>query len=490
MQEVKNYKKSILKNSIWQTASRVVSILVGIMSAMILTRYLGPRGYGEFNSVIVYTSIFAVIADLGVYQILLRELSQNENERDKIMGNVFVWRALSSFLSFFLAAVLGFLLPYRDVIKYIIIIESIRSFVYAIRAFYITDFQYKLRMDIASIGDIINRVSFIVFIYIASRFNLSLFIIFLFIFLATLLDFGFIWASFKKICGGFKYRFEKSYIKDFIKESWPIGVAGLLGMIHFKGDTFLLSIFKPQEDVGIYSASYRIFENLIFLPGIFLGLVFPRLSYFAKNDKHHLKVFFQKIFNIMIFSVLPLTLFFALLAPYIVQIIAGPEYFGSIFPTMILSISLIAIFLSAPFSQLIIATGKQKTLVVTSLIVMTVNIILNLIFIPKYSYTAAAIITLSTEFLLMILLIIFTKVQNNFLPKLTILFKLIIPSVILVLMMLVFKKYVPFASFQSQRIIVSVIEIGLLMIVSFAMYFIFSLFFKAFSKSFVKKLVQ
>jgi len=261
-------------------------------------------------------------------------------------------------------------------------------------------------------------------------------------------------------------------------------------MIHFKGDTFLLSIFKPQEDVGIYSASYRIFENLIFLPGIFLGLVFPRLSYFAKNDKHHLKVFFQKIFNIMIFSVLPLTLFFALLAPYIVQIIAGPEYFGSIFPTMILSISLIAIFLSAPFSQLIIATGKQKTLIVTSLIVMTVNIILNLIFIPKYSYTAAAIITLSTEFLLMILLIIFTKVQNNFLPKLTILFKLIIPSVILVLMMLVFKKYVPFASFQSQRIIVSVIEIGLLMIVSFAMYFIFSLFFKAFSKSFVKKLVQ
>lgn len=490
MQEVKNYKKAIFKNSIWQTVSRVVSILVGIFSAMILTRYLGPRGYGEFNSVIVYTSIFAVIADLGVYQILLRELAQKPGQREKIMGNVFVWRALSSFISFTIAAVLGFALPYRDLIKYIIIIESIRSFVYAIRAFYITDFQYKLRMDIASIGDIINRVSFIIFIYLAAHFNLSLFIIFLFIFLATLLDFGFIWASFKKICGGFKYKFEKSYIKDFIKESWPIGVAGLLGMIHFKGDTFLLSIFKPQEDVGIYSASYRIYENLVFLPGIFLGLIFPRLSYFAKNDKYHLKIFFQKIFNIMLFSVIPLTLFFALLAPYVVQVMAGPGFFNSIFPTTVLSIALIAIFMAAPFSQLIIATGKQKTLIVTSLIVMAINIVLNLIFIPKYSYTAASIITLSTEFLLMILLASFAKAQNKFWPKLNILLKLIIPSVILVLIVLVFKKYLPFASFESQRTLIELIEIGALMIVSFAAYFIFSLFFKAFSKNFIKRTLK
>lgn len=485
-----SYKRKIFTNSIWQITSRLVSAAVGIGSAMILTRYLGPTGYGEFNSVIVYVSLFVVIADLGVYQILLRELSQNQADREKILGNVFVWRVISSLITFILAAIVSFALPYRDLIKYLILIECARGFVYAIRAFYVVDFQLKLRMDIASVGDILNRVVFIVLIYFAAKYNLGLLVIFVFIFFSTLVDISWIYYNFKKISGKFKYGFDKKYLKSFLKESVPLGIGGLLGMIHFKGDTFLLSLLKPQADVGIYSASYRVFENLVFLPSVFLGLTFSRLANLAQNNIEDFKSFFQKNLNILIICAIPLTVFFAMYAPEVVKIIAGKQFYGSIYPTKVLAFAIIPIFIACPFLQLFVALKKQMTLVWTTLFIVVLNIILNLIFIPIYSYNGAAVITLITEVIFMTIMVIKAYKLIKYLPKFKLILKLIIPIIITFGFLFLMRLILPFSVFETQRVLVEILELAGIFILTLAIYFGVSVIFNIIPYRFIKEIVR
>ncbi len=473
----RTYKQQIFSNTLIQTIAKVVSIFVGIGSAMILTRYLGPAGYGEYNTVIVFVFIFSIISDLGVYQILLRELSQKEDEREKILGNIYFWRIISSFSIFFLAAIIGFCFPYGQIVKYAIVIEAARSFVYAIRTFYVTDFKLKLRMDIASYGEILNRISFILLLFVVFYYNLNFVTIFIFIFLATVIDYLWVAFYFRKISDKIKPRFDSQYLKLFLKESLPVGVSVFLGMLHFKGDTLLLSILKSPEDVGIYSVGYRILENVVMLPGLFLAIIFPKLSQLAINRKKDLAIFFNKTVKILIIAVLPISLFLIVLAPWIVTLIAGPEYSAAIWITRILSLAVIAIFLSAPYIQLLIAARKQNILAWISLVTVIVNLGLNLIFIPKYSYQGAAVITLLTEILLAILVIIASQKLTNYKIRWSNLL-IIFPLFLDLFLLWIFTKLVDLNIFTQQLIFIQLLEIIFLILLFGLTHVVFSIKFK------------
>ncbi len=106
--------KKIYTNTIAQITSKILTALISIVMIKILTTYLDVAGYGLYSKIYNYLSIFAIIADLGLYTITVRELSANKDDPhmvDKIASNVLTLRTLSGALIILFSLSIGFFTP-------------------------------------------------------------------------------------------------------------------------------------------------------------------------------------------------------------------------------------------------------------------------------------------------------------------------------------------------------------------------------------------
>jgi O-antigen/teichoic acid export membrane protein len=93
--------RKIYTNTIAQIAGKLLTALISIAMIKVLTNYLDIAGYGLYSKIYNYLSIFAVIADLGLYTITVRELTKHEDDQkmvEKISSNVLTLRTASGLL--------------------------------------------------------------------------------------------------------------------------------------------------------------------------------------------------------------------------------------------------------------------------------------------------------------------------------------------------------------------------------------------------------
>jgi O-antigen/teichoic acid export membrane protein len=93
--------KKIYTNTLAQIAGKIITALISIFLIKVLTGYLDVAGYGLYSKIYNYLSIFAVIADLGLYTITVRELTRYQDDPEmvaKISGNILSLRTLSGIL--------------------------------------------------------------------------------------------------------------------------------------------------------------------------------------------------------------------------------------------------------------------------------------------------------------------------------------------------------------------------------------------------------
>lgn len=81
-------KNQIIKDAFWQVLGRVVSALGGFITIRMMTPFLGPLRYGDYNTILKYFAIWSALADLGLYTIALRELGRLKSDITKDGGEI------------------------------------------------------------------------------------------------------------------------------------------------------------------------------------------------------------------------------------------------------------------------------------------------------------------------------------------------------------------------------------------------------------------
>ena len=69
-------RKNILKNVYWAVLGKIINILSGLFVGILVARYLGPENFGLMNYVISYVTLFSILANFGLDNIEIRELSK------------------------------------------------------------------------------------------------------------------------------------------------------------------------------------------------------------------------------------------------------------------------------------------------------------------------------------------------------------------------------------------------------------------------------
>jgi O-antigen/teichoic acid export membrane protein len=190
--------------------------------------------------------------------------------------------------------------------------------------------------------------------------------------------------------------------KEIWDISWPIAMTIALTLVYFRADTIILSLVRPQAEVGIYGASYKVLDILVQFPYLFLGLLLPLLSRFYTENKKLFNLTVEKVFDFLMIATLPMIAGMIVLGEQIMTFVAGDEFIISGVLLKILIFAVAAIYIAALFGYAIVAANLQKLMIKYYLINAVISIGLYIVLIPLYSYWAAAILTVFTEMFILI----------------------------------------------------------------------------------------
>lgn len=424
--------QKIAYNALISSIARVLGTVLAIVIVGLSTRYLGDKGFGQYVIILAYLYIFSVLADIGLYSVVVRDISKEGADESKITSVALSMRAIVGLLSFGVAVLFVRFLPYGEEVKIGMPLAAIGFWALSNTQVLIGVFQKYLKMGRVSFAELFGRMTQLILVLAAVRYDWGFIGIVGALAISSLATFFLTFyfaAKFIKI----RIDLDFAYWKKMFLESYPLAVSALLVVIYFKADTIILSLMKSPEDVGIYGVAYKIMENLIFFPAMFTGLVVPQITKSFKIDMKRFFRIIQKSFNFLtMLAVLVLGGTLAL-SGKIVDLIAGKGFSEAAPVLNILAFGLFFIFLGALFSNIIIVIGKQRSLIKIYLIGAIINVVFNLVFIPQYSYTAAAYATFITEAVVTLLMIKVVYSSVNFLPQVEKLLKFAVSAAIMAL---------------------------------------------------------
>ena len=246
------------------------------------------------------------------------------------------------------------------------------------------------------IGSVINLALVLLFVFL----NFSIFFI-LFAFVASSFLSALLLIKFSKE-PVWPLSFDKAFAKEIFTKSFPIGLMLIFNLVYFRADMFLLSLLAPTKDVGIYGLSYKFFDFLIALPLFLSNAIYPFLIKAKKEGKGFLSLTRNYFFVFLVSSFIVIIPFW-FISPLFTLI--KSDFAACIIPFRILLLSLPFFFTTSFLQWVLITLEKQKYLMYVYLFSTVLNIVLNLIFIPQFSYLASATITLISEGLVFVFLI-------------------------------------------------------------------------------------
>jgi O-antigen/teichoic acid export membrane protein len=448
----------IAYNTVFSTGARIFGIALSLISLGFITRYLGKEGFGAYSLIFAFLFLVDNLADFGLYTLMTREISRPDADEKRIVSNIFTLRIAILILFLGVACILIWFFPYPPQVKIGILIAALATFFLSLGQVLMGVFQKYLRIDKASVADILGRTIQLILVILFIKLNFGLYGI-IFALIAGALTNFLLLIIFAQQHVRFSLAINWQYWKQTIKTAFPIAVSIVLTLIYFKIDSIFLSLpiinshsLSPISDVGIYNIAYKILEGLIFFPAMLVGLIMPLLSNTAFSDLEKFKKIFQKTFDVLMILITPLIIGLLFLAKPIVVLIGGREFVASAPALQILSFAIGIIFLGNLFGSSIIALNKQKIGAWIYFGGMIFNIVANLIFIPKYRYLGAAATTVATELLVTTLMLILIYKTIDYLPRFYA-WKSILAGIIMIVFLLVCKNWNFFALITSSTII-------------------------------------
>ena len=394
--------KKIFKNTGYLFVSGIISKALFLMQIIFIARYLGTAGLGKYTFVFAFGGLFFILSNPGLTDLTTREISRNKSKTGKYLGNLLVIKlGLCLVASLLMIVVINLMNVPQELkvgIYLICLILSIDAFIWV---FYSVFRAYEKMLYEAITLLIHNMIIVGLVIYLLIR------------------GYGFIWLISAFVIGKtvgliitayFSYKLLPKPLlkvdlrlwKHLMIKSIPFLVIFFFSSIIYRIDLVMLQFFKGETIVGLYGAADTIIRNLILFPLVFIISVYPSLSKYSIKNKDKLYYLYKKSFLYVFLFSLFIVIGCFISGKFIILLMFGKEFIESVFILKLISIGGFFLFLSIINVYYLNAINKPAMNVKIFIVGAVINIILNLMLIPMYSYTGAAISSIISYFIIFI----------------------------------------------------------------------------------------
>lgn len=389
--------KKYIKNTIWFSADRVIRAILQLLGIILIIRYLGPTVYGELSYAISIIAILAPVVMLGMEGVILRELSVDESDTDKIILNTLLMGGGASVLSIICCIFIGYT---GQEGKYFWLVLLL-SLGYLTQPFLVFDLFFQSESESFYVacasaiqGTISLLLKIILIIMEADIYAFAAIIVFEQFFLVSLLIYVYVRRY------GLKFVSEhpnRIFMRSMFKESWPLLLSGILVAVYMKIDQVIIFNMIGASELGKYSAALRISESWYFVALAISSSFMPALMRHKSTSPaaylRYLEVMYMSV--IWIGIVACIVVFIA--NDWIIEIIYGPEYSDS---ALILQIHIWAAAIASvgiAKGRFMLVEGIQFLSLYYTAVAVILNVSLNIVFVPEYGIRGAAYAALLTQ---------------------------------------------------------------------------------------------
>ena len=426
-----NTVQTIAKNTGALTLMHIVTMALGLIFTVSLARCFGDIAFGKYSFALAFTALFAVFMDLGFNQLTIREVARDKTLAKKYMGNVLIIKLFLSLVFFALIVAAVNLMHYPSDTKMIVYIFGASTVLTSFGGLFRAVFHAFEKMEYDSLLAIIEKILIV---------SIGL----------TLLSLGYnlIQVVSVYLIGGIvnvvlssmvtvkkftkpEFEVDFAFWKTSIRNAIPFGLTAIFVIIYVRIDTVMLSMMVGDAPVGWYNAAVTLILGLTFIPGVFLGAVFPVFSKFYTSSIDSLKNAYEKAFKYLFIILFPIAIGTTLLADKFILVVYGEQFIHSIIALQILIWWNVLGALNWLLGTVLLSINKQKLFAVSTGIGAILNVVLNLFLIPIMSYVGASITTIITEIILFVLLFYFVSTYLYRLPLLKITAKTIAAGIVM-----------------------------------------------------------
>jgi len=390
------YLQNVVNNTVWQFGDQVIRMAVGLVIGIWLARYLGPGDFGLLSYALAFVALFTAIANLGLEDILVRDLVRNNQDRQEILGTAFFLRLVSGTISFAAALVAIFLLRPADGTSHwligIIAAGTLFQGFYVIECWFHSQVQAKYAVIAKNITFLLCSLAKIILILRGAPLLAFAWVALVEVGLGAM---GLIAAYLFKENSISLWRVRAKRAKLLLKDSWPLMLSSIVIMIYLRIDQIMLGEIAGHEEVGIYSVAVRMAEVWYFIPMAIYWSVLPAIVEAKAQSEQLFYARLQQLYNLVTLSAYAVVLPVTLLGQWLVPLLFGEDYSRAGLMLAVLIWSNIFTSLEMARSSFLTVMNWTRLYLLTVSLGCLLNIALNAWLIPRYGGMGAVVASLA-----------------------------------------------------------------------------------------------
>jgi O-antigen/teichoic acid export membrane protein len=402
---------SILNNIKWLLFDKLLILILEFFIGVKVANYYGASSFGQYSYAISLVAFSNIFFELINSRVLKKYYTKNNF--NILVFNVNFFKNSIAIILFFIPIIYKFFYKIDNTLFYLLLLLCLDNILMTATSGIENFFEYKLEAKRIVISNNIVKIISYFLQYICMILNKGI------IFIAIVRCIG---SLIRVII--LKFQYSHSYLRKLenksvkldiklivkiIDESKYLWFSFVSFLIYTQTDRLMINYYLGIEEVGVYTIGMQLSNILAILIGPIQNSLFPKFLELYRNDYQKYYSFYKLTNTIITQFYLIITLISIIVVKYTFKYVYSSQYDGAI---LIYSILAFSVFIKAngslQTSHMTIKNITKKSFYKT-LVSLILNIILNILLIPKYGINGAAIATLITQFIALFLIDFFIK---------------------------------------------------------------------------------
>lgn len=409
-------KDSFTKNTLITFFTRVATAVFTVIITAVIARTLGAEGQGIYSLAIIFPTILLVFTSFGINSSSVFFIGKGKYSAKEVFSSNFVSNSAISIFTILIGLGVVFFLNetfFPGVDKRYLVLAL---FLIPLTLFFELGCQILLGLQKIKKYNLISFLQnffflILIFIFLAGlQFGVTVAILAQLFSLSAVTIMVLI-QTYREV-GGISFSLKKEYFKESFSYGIKINLSGIFSFLHYRIDLFLINLFLNPVAVGLYYAAARLTEGIWILSSSASIVLFPKVAS-EKNEKD-LKEFTPRVCRNVFFITLILAVLFFFSSKFIIILFYSKNFAESIHSFQILLLGSLAISAWRVIANDLSARGKPMINTYFIGLSVVINIVFNILWIPKWGIEGAAFATVfSYFFLLFVTLFSYSRISGN-----------------------------------------------------------------------------
>lgn len=391
---------------------------LAFVTQIILARNLGVDGFGVFSSALATVTLLSPLAGFGVASLWLKVFGLEGVGGGRWLKPSFVFVLISTVLVLVMVALWAVLGFHDDSSRALILILATCVIGQVSTELVSSKFQLEeryLEMAAWQLFPHCGRFFLVASIfYLLGSYAYPSHVAFAYSATSILVMFVAVTVLKKMVQGGFLLKERRDIqappyksvigLKEVLSSAWPFGVGAFAHLIYFQSDIILVKYMVGDSAAGEYNVAFTVMSAVYLFPSVvYQKFLMPKIHRWSYYDKSRFYLVYKRGSLWMLFFGLFAMCAIWILGGWGVELLFGVEYSASSELLDILAVSAPVIFLALSAGSVLVTQEHMVDKVKYMIFVAFINIILNFFFIPVWGAEGAAIATVLSNLILLVL---------------------------------------------------------------------------------------